>query len=51
MTEYKQIFPTCPECLNETLIMTSSIGKNWVKCIDCDYQSEISIQLMGDDDV
>lgn len=45
--EYKQLFPTCPECLNESLIIVSSRHEHWFKCTYCDYQEQISIQRLG----
>lgn len=46
MVEYRELYPTCPECKNESLIITNSRGSNWFKCEYCNYQEEISIQRM-----
>lgn len=51
MSEYREIYPTCPECLNESLIIVGSSNygeyKNWFKCVNCGYQEGISINLSG----
>ena len=46
--EYKEVFPTCPNCLNESLIILhNAYDGHWFKCTYCDYQENISIQRLG----
>ena len=47
---YKNLFPTCPECLNESLIIRSGLLGNYFTCDQCGFDEPIDILFNVDDE-
>lgn len=47
---YKYLFPTCPRCKNESLIIRSGLLGNYFTCDRCGFDKPIDILFNVDDE-
>ena len=48
---YKELFPTCPRCKNESLIIRSGLLGNYFYCDNCGFEEPIDILMHVDDEI
>lgn len=47
---YHELFPTCPRCKNESLIIRSGLLGNYFTCDQCGFDEPIDILLHIDEE-
>lgn len=48
---YKELYPTCPKCKNESLIIRSGLLGNYFTCDQCGFDEPIDILMNIDEEV